>query len=191
MKERIKPIDGLRAFAALGVVWVHVWTFYGNPKLNLFSFDFYQFISIVGNGVDFFFVISGFCMYLMTGNKVFSIMSYLRFIKKRFLRIAPAYYVSVIVYALFIKFSLVNFDFFYNVINHFFFLNNITTGNTVSAPFWSIGTEWHFYMILPFLVIISKRLSVIKTVILFSAFSIIVFCIVNVGYLSFHGGKSK
>ena len=56
MKQRIKPIDGLRAFAALGVIWIHAWMFCSNPALNIFSIDFYKIMAIAGNGVDFFFV---------------------------------------------------------------------------------------------------------------------------------------
>ncbi|MDP4285505.1 MAG: acyltransferase [Bacteroidota bacterium] len=185
MNKRIQPLDGLRTIAALGVIWVHVWAFYKIPKLSFFSIDFYQLISIVGNGVDFFFVISGFCMYLMTGNKAFSIGSYLKFIYKRFLRIAPAFYVSVLVYAIYVKIENPDFLFLYNVVFHFLFLNNIVTGNTISAPFWSIGTEWHFYMLLPLVIILSRKLSITKAVLLLSICSIALFCIVNLGYLSF------
>lgn len=103
MKQRIKPIDGLRAFAAFGVIWIHSWIFCSNPSLNIFSIDFYKLIAIVGNGVDFFFVISGFCMYLMIDKNTFTLHTYFRFLYKRFLRIAPAFFASVIVYAVLIK----------------------------------------------------------------------------------------
>ena len=102
--SRIQPLDGLRAIAALGVVWVHVWAFYGTPAQNVKGLDLYQVISIVGNGVDFFFVISGFCMYLMAWKTDFSFSTYGSFLYKRFLRIAPAFYASLLVYATIIKY---------------------------------------------------------------------------------------
>jgi peptidoglycan/LPS O-acetylase OafA/YrhL len=181
MKSRIQPIDGLRTLSALGVVWVHVWAFYQIPQLKFFSIDFYQIISIVGNGVDFFFVISGFCMYLMSVKTSFNRNTYLHFLYKRFIRLAPAFYVSILV----IKFHNTAFPFFYNVIFHFLFLNNVVTGNTISAPFWSIGTEWHFYMLLPIVLLFARKMSLIRTIIILSLMSIILFCIVNLGYLPY------
>lgn len=124
-------------------------------------------------------------MYLMAGNKEFSFSGYTHFIYRRFLRIAPAFYVSVLVYALIIKEGNTDFSFIYNVLFHFLFLNNIVTGNTISAPLWSIGTEWHFYLFLPLFIIGSKKSRFVKTVILFSMLSILLFCFVNLGYLSF------
>lgn len=180
--KRIKPIDGLRACSALGVIWIHSWTFCGNPGLHIFLFDFYKLVAIAGNGVDFFFVISGFCMYLMIDKNAFTINTYMHFLYKRFLRIAPAFFASVIVYATLIKINNPDFPFWYNVFFHFLFLNNIVTGNTISGPFWSIGVEWHFYMVLPIVIVLSNRFSIIKTVILFSVISILFFCFANLGY---------
>lgn len=161
-----------------------MWTFYDNPPLRVASVDFYQLLAIVGNGVDFFFVISGFCMYLMTYKKSFDLHSYLKFLMKRFTRIAPAFYTAVLLYAFVVKYYDVNFNYWYNVLFHFIFLNNVVTGNTISPPFWSIGTEWHFYMILPVFIYLSSRLSLIKSVVLFSCCSIILLCFVHKGYLS-------
>lgn len=184
MKKRIQPLDGLRAIAAFGVVWIHVWTFYGNPSLVLFTTDVYKLVAILGNGVDFFFVISGFCMYLMI-DKQYTVKRYLAFLKKRFLRIAPAFYVSVLVYAGIVQFNHPSFPFWYNVFFHFLFLNNVVTGNSISAPFWSIGTEWHFYLLLPFLVYLSRNFSLVKTVVFFSFTSLSFFFIINTGHLSY------
>ncbi|MBC7887133.1 MAG: acyltransferase [Ferruginibacter sp.] len=191
VNNRIKPVDGLRAFAAFGVIWIHIWTFFHNPPLKLFSVDLYQSIAIVGNGVDFFFVISGFCMYLVEGNKQFGVTTSLRFLYKRFLRIAPAFYLSVLVYAFIVKSYHPAFDLWYNVFFHFLFLNNVVTGNTISGPFWSIGTEWHFYMILPLFIYLSGKLSVLKAALLFSGCSIILFCYVNAGYLSYNWWETQ
>ena len=141
-------MDGLRAIAAFGVVWIHVWGFYATPSLPFFSFNLYQLMAVVGNGVDFFFVISGFCMYMVWGNRTFDWHGFFHFVYKRFLRIAPAFYASVLVYALLIKFNNSQFLFWYNTFFHVVFLNNVVTGNTISGPFWSIGTEWHFYLLL-------------------------------------------
>jgi peptidoglycan/LPS O-acetylase OafA/YrhL len=185
LNKRIKPLDGLRAIAAFGVVWIHTWGTYSSPSLNLFSVNLYRLIAIAGNGVDFFFVISGFCMYLILGHKEFNKHSYFDFLYRRFLRIAPAFYLSVLIYALLIKISFDQFSFWYDVFFHLLFLNNIVTGNTISGPFWSICTEWHFYMLLPFFICVSAKVTFIKTLVLFSFFSIIMTCFMNAGYLDY------
>src|SRR6476661_3187662 len=180
---RIRALDGLRTIAAFGVLWIHAWSFYGNPDLNI-GFDIFQLMAIGGNGVDFFFVISGFCMYLVLSAKEITIKQYLLFLYRRFLRIAPAFYASVVVYAVLIKLNDPGYPMFGNVLFHFLFLNNIT-GNNISGPLWSIGTEWHFYMFLPFLLLAANRFSLLTAIGFLSFLSVAFFMIVNLGYLSY------
>ncbi|HEY9302611.1 MAG TPA: acyltransferase family protein [Phormidium sp.] len=104
-KNRIAPVDGLRAVAVFGVIWAHVWAFgSGIPvwslgKIGSINLDLNRAISVIGTGVDLFFVISGFCMYLMYAQKQtkFAWNTYATFLKKRWLRIAPNYYVAALV----------------------------------------------------------------------------------------------
>jgi peptidoglycan/LPS O-acetylase OafA/YrhL len=145
-----KSIEFLRTFASVGVVWVHVWTFFGNTTFHLFSVDLFKGVSFVGNGVDFFFVISGFLMFMALQSKSFSIGTYWTFIKKRFLRIAPLYYVSIIVYFLVFNFILNQRVEMKSVFINALFLNNYFKDN-IAYTFWSLATEWGFYLIVPFL----------------------------------------
>jgi peptidoglycan/LPS O-acetylase OafA/YrhL len=172
--NRVLPLDGLRCVAALGVVWVHVWAAWKNPALKIFHVDLYKAIALVGNGVDLFFVISGFCMYLMYGSKDFNVDSFKNFIKKRWLRIAPPYYAAVLVYAL-VLFGYYGqvFPFFKTVMLHFLFLQNFNGVYELSAPFWSLAAEWYFYLILPFLLLGIKKVGFGKTILAFSIVSLI------------------
>lgn len=167
LKTRILPLDGLRAISALGVVWIHIWTTFGNPSLRLGGIDLYKAIAILGNGVDFFFVISGFCMYLVLSKINLSFNTYIDFIKKRFKRIAPAFYFSVIIYS-FINYPIINKEFVINIFCHLAFLNNFYSYYTISGPFWSIATEWQFYIIIPFFLYGSNRYSLIKSSVFFT-----------------------
>ena len=153
---RIAPVDGLRAVAVLGVVWAHVWLFCGNQVLSLgkigsINLDFNRAISMIGTGVDLFFVISGFCMYLMYASKEtqFTWSNYAKFLKNRWLRIAPAFYVSALVCAIgyfFVGKPFPWLDLLSDVsFTHIWFPN---TGS-LAPPFWSLATEWHFYLFLP------------------------------------------
>jgi peptidoglycan/LPS O-acetylase OafA/YrhL len=64
--SRISEIDGLRAVAVLGVLYVHVWSFgCGTVGMHVGPIDINRVMSLFGTGVDLFFVISGFCMYMM------------------------------------------------------------------------------------------------------------------------------
>lgn len=171
MKSRIKPIDGLRACAVLGVLWAHIWMFFDNIPFYLGGKDINRFLSFGGIGVDLFFVISGFCMYLMYAKKseTFSLQSYLSFFKKRWLRIAPAFYLAVIVESLIylVKSGLFPYQ---TMVSHLLFLNIFFDSQILSPSFWSLATEWHFYLILPFLFIgLKGRYSLVSRVLLLCA----------------------
>jgi peptidoglycan/LPS O-acetylase OafA/YrhL len=176
--KRIAPVDGLRAVAVLGVIWAHVWLFCGNPVLSLGQFnavnlDVHRAISMIGTGVDLFFVISGFCMYLMYAHREakFSPHTYSNFLKKRWLRIAPAFYVAALACAVGNTLGGKPFPWFdllaHASFTHLWFPH---TGG-LAAPFWSLATEWHFYLLLPLFIWGTYRWgfwSVITISILFS-----------------------
>lgn len=168
--NRISVLDGIRTLAALGVVWIHVWESWGHPALKYFHIDFYRLIAIVGNGVDLFFVISGFCMYLMYGKNSFSWQGFIHFIKKRWLRIAPAFYVAALVYGLVTLHSNNSFPLIKALCYNIFFLQNTNQNIVISTPFWSLATEWYFYLILPLMLLLARKFGFLKSV---SAFIIL------------------
>ena len=155
--NRIKPIDGLRTIAVLGVIWIHIWSFFGNISLQVGPVNIYRVIAIVGNGVDLFFVISGFCMYLMYSKKypVFTVKGYAKFVWGRWKRIAPAFYAAVLFYFL-LRFNELLPDAGAILAAHFLFVHTVWDVTELAAPFWSLATEWHFYMVLPFLFFIGS-----------------------------------
>jgi peptidoglycan/LPS O-acetylase OafA/YrhL len=160
--NRIGPIDGLRTFAVIGVIWAHVWMFFGNLPLLIAGVNVNQLLSFGGIGVDLFFVISGFCMYLMHEKESlhFSAGVYGRFLKKRWLRIAPAFY-FIVLFECFVYLSDYHLFPWKSLVYHLLFINTFNPDNVLSPPFWSLATEWHFYMILPLLFIadpLKKRL---------------------------------
>lgn len=95
-------IQYLRAFAAILVLMSHIIF-----KLDLHSSSFFSGFNIGGYGVDLFFIISGFIMCLTIDKKN---STFFQFIKARFIRIIPLYWILSLV-ALFVfilKPSLVN-----------------------------------------------------------------------------------
>jgi len=89
----IPVLDGFRGLAALMVTVFHCWLM-TDPELD--GGFFLHFLIGTGLGVDFFFVLSGFVLFLPVvrrGGQVGSIRDYAR---RRFARIAPAYYIALL-----------------------------------------------------------------------------------------------
>ena len=160
---RLLALDGLRAYAVLGVIWVHLASFFYTdlaPKIV------FQALSFLGIGVDLFFVISGFCMFHMYAGRQrqFSVPQFWQFIKSRIARIVPMYWLVVLATALN---CWLLFDFFpwKETIVNAFFLNTLPID--LQAPwlifhFWSLSTEWQFYLLLPPFVWLCTRIGVLR-----------------------------
>jgi peptidoglycan/LPS O-acetylase OafA/YrhL len=165
MRPRIQSLDGLRFLAAIGVLWIHAWTLSGNPRCFIGKLDIADILAIGGNGVDLFFVISGFCMYYFYASKSgFSYRDFRRFIFKRWARLAPAFYIATIVYVLLDSpVHSFNNQAFFDLLTSVFFLNSIFQQYNAASHFWTLGVEWQFYLIIPFLLIYQYRSGFKKT----------------------------
>jgi peptidoglycan/LPS O-acetylase OafA/YrhL len=160
--NRFAALDGLRALAALGVLWIHTWTIHGNPRFIIGGFDITSLLALGGNGVDLFFVISGFCMYYFyANNKTFSYADFWVFIKKRWVRLSPAFYAACLVYIAIRTFSNPDFPFIKSALSSLVYLNGIFY--TPENILWSLTAEWQFYLIVPVLLIYQNRLGFTKT----------------------------
>jgi peptidoglycan/LPS O-acetylase OafA/YrhL len=112
-----------------------------------------------GTGVDLFFVISGFCMYLLYAQKQNQLQwsTYVKFLQNRWLRIAPAFYVAIVIYSIG---HVVRGDSFpwKDAISHATFTATwLTNPGFINAPFWSLATEAHFYLLLPVFIATMSR----------------------------------
>lgn len=166
MNERIKSIDGWRWMAAFGVLYTHSWQSLNFPALHFAGLDLMQVINLIGNGVHLFFVISGFCFYLVLAKqKKYDLPSSLEFLKKRWLRIAPAFYVACIGYGL-AYLSYFGATLPWRLLFNFLFLQTYVPGAEITPIFWSLGVEWHFYMLLPLIFIAFNRLGFTRTIVL-------------------------
>lgn len=168
--NKLQAIEGLRAFAALGVVWVHVWTWFNNVPFAIYGFDIFKAISFVGCGVDFFFVISGFLMYRALYKQSFTFLNYYNFIRKRFLRIAPLYYVTLIFYYLYFNYFFTQQISVKDIFIDALFLNNFYKIN-IAYTYWSLGVEWWFYTLIPFIFFFEKTA--------YRLISLLVLCIIG------------
>jgi len=187
LRQRIQTLDGLRFLAAIGVLWIHAWTIHGNPRLYIGKFDVADFLAIGGNGVDLFFVISGFCMYYFYASKSdFSYHDFYRFLVKRWVRLSPAFYAATIIYLLVGEFVYHhNADNFSNFLHSVFYLDNILGQYNTASHFWTLSVEWQFYFIIPFLLIYQNMIGFKK------AFFIIFGIVVLISIISVFVVKSR
>jgi exopolysaccharide production protein ExoZ len=137
----------LRAIAAATVVFGHAEAeaFQATSDFNLIGFDF-------GIGVDVFFIISGFVMWLSSSHLFGRPESPLVFLKKRFLRVVPLYWlytVAMLAAIAIFPSKLNNPDITLEmIVSSFVFLphpNTIGEYNPVLALGWTLNYEMFFY----------------------------------------------
>ena len=150
-ESNFRPIDGLRAFSILWVMLMHtVW--FQTPFMTRDSaislLDGSPGFIMAGHyGVDVFFVISGFLIgfILMREHQTRGTIDVKRFYARRFLRLMPAYFLSLMIYCLLIG---VNCDM---VWTNVLYVNNFISVNRQAMPWaWSLALEEQFYFTFPF-----------------------------------------
>ncbi|HUQ63915.1 MAG TPA: acyltransferase [Acidimicrobiales bacterium] len=159
----VPAVDGLRALAALTVVFYHVSYGSGRPPLGG---GFIRNVFISGYmGVDFFFVISGFVLFLPTALAGGSFGNVRAYGVRRAARIIPAYYVALVAAILLVPLlttTPVDLPFnsiggVFSLLLHVTFLHH-SVGLAVGQPegFFVLGVVWTltleviFYIVLPF-----------------------------------------
>jgi len=146
-------LDGLRGVAILLVIFLH-------------NFKFTNFFFFGWLGVDLFFVLSGF---LITDILLRTIetKNFLRnFYIRRFLRIFPLYYLTIII-CLFVIPNLglpVHLDYYINnqlafwtFTQNWLFIFKSPTGSPILMHFWSLAVEEQFYVVWPLIILLVKK----------------------------------
>ena len=182
-----KFITGMRAYAALGVFLIHS----GGFGLRQFSTYTSRIVDFGKYGVLAFFVISAFTICMsVEKEKIFSFKNY---ILKRFFRVAPMYYLVLIIafllggniyYAQLFNVENDIFSLFY----HFSFLNLLDVGhqNNLIGVEWSVPIEFLYYLFIPiFLMLLKNNKTLLLITLIVSAF------IINFGDLLYVNSLSK
>src|SRR5579864_6088350 len=154
-KNSIAVLDGVRGVAVLMVIVFHINRLTGD---NLWSRTAYPLASSIstagGTGVTLFFVLSGFLLFMPFAKALLyktrwplARVFYLR----RALRIIPAYYVSLFLIILFSYPEYLHRDHLKDLFLFatFFMDSTRATFRQINGPFWTLATEWQFYMLLP------------------------------------------
>jgi peptidoglycan/LPS O-acetylase OafA/YrhL len=170
---KLTGVDGVRAVAMLMVFAFHVWEFSGHPDCVAGSFRFGEIIGRFALGVDLFIVLSGFCLYwpMANTNKSFDVKQYFQ---RRFWRIAPAYYMSILL-MLFMPNALVvlmkllhkpatwqEVPGLVQVLTHLTFTHALhpETWGGIQGAYWSLGLEAQLYVAFPLVLITVRRFGV-------------------------------
>lgn len=159
---RVPAADGLRGLAALGVVCYHCIYAAGRPRLHS---DLVRTVFVSGYmGVDFFFVLSGFLLFLpvAASGRFGSTRSYAL---RRAARILPAYYLALLVTQVFdsllvkvpLDYPLASHRGIESLLLHATFLQHnlglslgFSEGFGVNGAVWTLSIEVLFYLVLPF-----------------------------------------
>lgn len=152
--KRNKNIDIIRAFAILMVLIYHIYAITGiATKKNIID-TFLIYGGVVG--VCIFFILSGFGIYNLLRNKEDKKEKFVyhEYLGKRFLRVAPQYYISLVVVLLLTNgAAYLSSDHLLNFISHAFFFHNLfyTLAGAISGVCWTLAVIFQFYIIAPLL----------------------------------------
>ncbi len=169
--NRIKELDSLRGIAVLMVVFYHYTSRFSEKYSYSFVNDFINF-EYGRLGVELFFMISGFVIYMSIKN----INTPVEFIKKRFYRLYPLFWISLIFT------SLVMFFFpLPDTKNSFaIFFANLTMlpslfGQVaIDGVYWTLKYEFFFYLFILFLLIFNKYKNIILISIAYLLFGLVI-----------------
>jgi peptidoglycan/LPS O-acetylase OafA/YrhL len=158
-KTYMKQLDGLRAFAVVFTMITHY---------TLLQGSLMGYIPFGQMGVRLFFVLSGFLItgILLRTRAEDQLGAALRiFYCRRFLRIFPVYYVTLLVTAL-VNIRPVRQTFFWHLayLSNFYFAWRVPPASPVTH-FWSLAVEEQFYLIWPGLMLFLPRRHLLKVII--------------------------
>ncbi|MFM5412251.1 acyltransferase family protein [Aeromonas veronii] len=139
MTARLESLDVLRGVAALLVLFYHM------EELSVAAWPHIFYWGWVG--VDLFFVLSGFfiCLCVIRPRE----WKVIDFLKRRFLRIAPPYYVSMLLTIAFSSFYFITTsNGIAHTVVHLLFIHSYLeqTHGSINGAYWSLGVEFSFYI---------------------------------------------
>lgn len=155
--EKLVELDFFRSIAILLVFFYHFYVVVGASKITT-GISFLDTVFLTGwIGVDLFFVLSGFLLtysiYKSIKNKSFSLKKYFQ---RRFLRIAPAYYLALFISLIITPIYFTSPSGLLNIGAHLLFIHNFWRNfhGGILGVGWTLGIEMQFYLLVPFLVMI-------------------------------------
>ncbi len=154
-KARIDGPDILRGFAAISVIVVHL--------IASSGINYGHFITLIGQkftaSVTLFFAISAFSIAYSYNENLINKVDFKNFFIKRFFRLAPLFYVALIVEGIIIFHAFNHLPTLFEVLMSGTFLFNLVPKmqNGIVWAGWSLSIEWIFYLLYPIIFIICNN----------------------------------
>lgn len=159
---RIKTLDLLRFIAALGVLGYHYfYRGFKTGKIEELGFQDEIFFKFGYLGVNLFFIISGFVIFLSLNRYQNS----LTFIKNRIIRLFPTYILSLCITLIVIYLTINELPFeAKTLVSNFLMVNWIFKLKSIDGVYWSLHIEWIFYFLMAFFLLVKRRKTVLRYV---------------------------
>ena len=160
--RKFDQIDSLRGIAALMVVVAHALNFGDN---KLFPILPRSILSQGIRGVHLFYIISAFTLFYTFDLRKNENKAILKFYLRRFFRIAPLFYTAIVINLAYRHLSgnlaAAEYPTYFNIISNFLFIHGFGPfwDKEVVPGGWTIGVEFPFYILLPWLFLRIKTLS--------------------------------
>ncbi|KFC01038.1 exopolysaccharide production protein [Trabulsiella guamensis ATCC 49490] len=171
---RIQSIDYLRGLMSLSIVIYHF-------SLSFTNWGFSDSNTLLGRlgiyAVTAFYIISGMALYLAHRADKWSSSQYGIFIARRFLRLAPVYWVALIAFTVFYCGFVNGFTFDkWRYVQNIFLLFGITNPTKyMIMGGWSIGNEVVFYLFFPIFIVMVKN-RMLASVLLVLSVLLLLYC---------------
>jgi peptidoglycan/LPS O-acetylase OafA/YrhL len=169
-KSHIASFDFFRGLAALWIASFHTWQW-----LRPFNDSIYSIFPIIGKGnkaVPLFVELSGLLVYRSLRGKCSSADEVLRYAKRRFLRIYPLFFCTIIV-SLLLGYFPSDPTKIQRFLAEVFMLRTFNYHSFVSPVTWSLYVEVLFYICLPVFVIIVRKNVITISLLIFLVLSLI------------------
>ena len=182
MRSQINSLTATRAVAAIMVFIHHFGT-------KVFPFNLaYKFFDSGNLAVSYFFVLSGFVLYI---SYVGSDMQYIDYLKRRTGRIVPVYILALFLFIA-VAFCFYDYKFSSNLAKQIMYCTLFVQAYfpqyalSLNSPAWTISVEMLFYILFPLLLLMEKR-----SIRLFTAITITLFIVSQGIHLWYYQGGIK
>lgn len=154
--QKLSYLDSLRGIAILGVFLVHSTLFFSVLRIDVLPLHLEKMFVAGQYGVALFFLISSFSLMRSLEIRSKYEKNYIKnFYIRRFFRIAPLYYFILLVinYVAPIIITSISGKSIFDFVLHIIFLNGFVENmqNDILRVEWSIGVEFFFYFLLPYI----------------------------------------
>ena len=166
---KLDCIDALRGIAALSIFIYHIYGTTGIITKWAYPIQIIpeRFIDLTLAGIPLFFILSAFTLYSSLDNRAGEKRKFLKFYLRRFFRIAPLFYLLMIIVVLDSLIMQKTVPSWQDILVNFTFTNNLVPQYSMSlfSDGWTVGVEMLFYLVLPLVFI---KINNIRRSILFS-----------------------